>query len=127
MNETLLVCDDDEMVLRSTACMLETEGYSVVRALSGKEALEASASHDGTIELLLTDVVMPEMNGWELAEKLAEQRPGMKVIFMSGYSEGILRLGAPTNNQRIEVLRKPLDGDTMCQRIRETLDDDSQS
>ena len=120
-SETILVVDDDEVVLDSAGFLLETRGYSIVRANGGREALEAAASHNGPIELLLTDVTMPEMNGWELAQKLAEQRPDTKVIFMSGYAEDVLRAGA-AEGKHIEFLQKPPEGDTLFRRIREVLD-----
>ncbi|MBC8871024.1 MAG: PAS domain S-box protein [Planctomycetes bacterium] len=120
--ETILVCDDDEVVLDSAAFLLKARGYSVVRALGANEALQAVASHDGTIELLLTDVTMPDMNGWELAQKLTAQRPDMKVIFMSGYAEDVLRAGA-AGGEHIEFLQKPPASDTLFRRIREVLDD----
>jgi len=125
-SETILVVDDDEVVLDSAAFLLETQGYSVIQALGGREALEAAESHDGQIELLLTDVTMPEMNGWELAQKLAEQRSDMKVIFMSGYAEDVLRAGA-AKGERIEFLEKPPKTDTLFRRIREVLDATSRS
>ena len=120
-SETILVVDDDEVVLDSAAFLLETRGYSIVRADGGREALEAAASHDGPIELLLTDVTMPEMNGWELAKKLTGQRPDTKVVFMSGYAEDVLKAGAAKGEQ-IEFLQKPPGGDTLFRCIREVLD-----
>lgn len=84
-------------------------------------ALEVAAAHDGAIDLLLTDVSMPEMNGWELAKKLTGQRPDMKAIFMSGYPEDVLQAGA-SEREHIEFLQKPTESDTLFRRIREVLD-----
>lgn len=120
-SETILVVDDDEVVLDSAALLLEAGGYSVVPALGAAAALQVAASYDGAIELLLTDVTMPGMNGWELARKLTAQRPDMKVIFMSGYAEDVLRAGAP-EGEHIEFLQKPSDSNTLFRRIRELLD-----
>ena len=120
-SETILVCDDDEVVLDSAAFLLESEGYSVIRAGGAGQALEAAASYDGMIELLLTDVIMLEMNGWELAIKLTGQRPDMKVIFTSGYPEDVLEANVP-EGQRVEFLQKPSESDTLFRRIREVLD-----
>ncbi len=119
--ETILVCDDDEVVLDSTAFLLETQGYSVIRAAGGRMALEAAASHTGTIDLLLADVTMPEMNGWELAKKLTAERSDVKVIFMSGYAEDVLRAGG-AEGEHLEFLQKPSESDTLFRRIREVLD-----
>ncbi|MBC8870472.1 MAG: PAS domain S-box protein [Planctomycetes bacterium] len=119
--ETILVCDDDEVVLDSAAFLLETRGYSVIRALGASKALEAAQSYTGTIELLLTDVTMPEMDGWQLAQKLTAQRLDMKVIFMSGYAEDVLEAGA-AEGEHIEFIQKPPETETLFRRIREMLD-----
>jgi len=120
-SETILVVDDDEVVLDSAAYLLKVRGYTVVSALGASAALEAAASYEGTIELLLTDVSMPEMNGWELSQKLTAQRPDMKIIFMSGYAEDVLKAGA-AKDEHIEFLQKPPDGNTLFRRIRKVLD-----
>jgi CheY-like chemotaxis protein len=124
--ETILVCDDDPVVLASSKVLLESKGFSVIPACGGHEALAAAASHPGPIELLLSDIIMPEMNGWELAEKLAQQRPKMKVVFMSGYPEDVLEAAAP-EGQRIEFIEKPPVGNVLFQRIREVLDQATRS
>lgn len=120
-NETILVCDDDEIVLDSAVFLLEARGYSVIRAGSGREALEVAASHAGRIDLVLTDVTMPEMNGWELVQQLTAERPDVKVIFMSGYAEDVVEAGA-TAGEHIEFVQKPPEGDALFRRIREVLD-----
>ncbi len=119
--QTILLVDDDEIVLDSGACLLEMRGYNVIRAAGAPEALKAAATHDGPIDLLLTDVTMPEMNGRELSQKLAEQRPDMKVIFMSGYAQDVLDAGA-AKGEHIEFLEKPPEGDALLRRIRDVLD-----
>jgi len=119
--ETILVCDDDELILDSTARLVRLRGYTVLRALGPLEALEAAASHAETIDLLLTDVVMPEMNGWELAQKLAEDRPDMKVIFVSGHTGGILE-DAARDGEQIDFLQKPVESHALFRRIRDVLD-----
>ncbi len=120
-DETILVCDDDGVVLNSSAFMLESRGYSVIRARSGRQALEAAASHAGSIELLLTDVTMSEMNGWQLAKELTGQRLDMKVIFTSGHAADVIKVGA-AEGEHIEFIEKPPMGDTLFRRIREVLD-----
>jgi len=119
--ETILVVDDDEVVLDSLPTLLELQGYTVIRALGAPNALEIATSHQGAIDLLLTDVTMPEMNGWELAQRLAAQRPNMKVIFMSGYAEDVFKSGS-AEGEHIELIEKPAEGDTLFRRIREVLD-----
>ena len=119
--ETILVCDDEEVVLDSVAFLLESRGYKIICANGGRQALEAAASHAGTIPLLITDVIMPKMNGWELAEKLAKEHPDTKVIFMSGYAEDVFEAGA-IKGEHVAFLQKPAEGDELLQRIREVLD-----
>jgi len=120
-DETILVCDDERVVLDSAAFLLESRGYSVIRAGSGYEALEAAAAYTGTIDLLLTDVTMSEMNGWQLAKRLTGQRPDMKVIFLSGYAADVIDAGA-AEREHIEFIEKPPMHDTLFRRIREVLD-----
>ncbi|MBM4087935.1 MAG: response regulator [Planctomycetes bacterium] len=120
-SETILVCDDDEIVLVSTSCLLESAGYTVMRALSPREALQAAAEHAGTISLLLTDVTMPEMNGRELADALQRQRPDLKVIFTSGHAGDVLQAGG-TEGRRAAFLKKPSPCDVLFRLVREVLD-----
>jgi PAS domain S-box-containing protein len=120
-DETILVCDDHEMVLRSVCSVLEGAGYSVIAAENGRRALELASSHAGTISLLLTDVIMPEMDGVQLAGELAQQRPDLKVIYMSGYASDVLESGRVTRVD-FEFLKKPAGGNTLLRRVREVLD-----
>ena len=89
-NETLLVVEDDPTVGELVRDVLEPLGYSVLTTASGEEALAASEAHAGPIHLLLTDVVMPGMNGKQLAEVLRAKRPGIRVLFMTGYTRDAL-------------------------------------
>lgn len=120
-DETILVCDDEKIVLDSSAFLLESHGYTVLCAGSGREALEVAGSHAGKIDLLLADVNMPEMNGWQLAKELTAQRPDLKVIFVSGNAEDVFKAGAP-RGEHIEFVEKPPEGDTLFRRIRDVLD-----
>lgn len=83
----VLVVDDDEAVRRITSEILRRHGYSVLQAAGGTEALSVSWGHDGALDLLLTDIVLPGMNGVQLASRIADQRPGISVVFMSGRPE----------------------------------------
>lgn len=123
-SETILVVDDDQVVLNSTAYPLESRGYSVLCAQSTRAAVEVATNHDGPIQLLVTDVSMPEMNGRELARKLTGQRPDMKVLFMSGYAADVLEAAA-TEGEQFEFLQKPPQGDALFRRIRKILDTSS--
>lgn len=85
--ETVLVCDDDEGVLHLISNLLELRGYTVLRARSGRHALDVAAQHTGPLHLLVTDIVMPELGGVELARELRKRVPGLGVLYVSGYTE----------------------------------------
>ncbi len=99
---------------------LAENGYTVLKASNGVEALEIAARHQGTVHLLLTDVVMPHMSGKALSEKFVEAYPHAKIIFMSGYSNNLL-----SNQQALDprhiLLQKPFRLSTLGQRVREAL------
>lgn len=88
--ETILLVDDEETVLRFSARVLTKEGFRVLSARSGQEARDAAQAGDDAIDLLVTDVMMPGMNGCQLAEVLLARRPSLRVLFMSGYAEEVL-------------------------------------
>jgi signal transduction histidine kinase/ActR/RegA family two-component response regulator len=119
--ETVLVAEDSEAVREVTRELLEALGYTVVTAGSGEEALEAARAHHGPIDVLLTDVVMPGMRGASLARQMRAVRPGLRVLFMSGYGDGAEPGGA---GERDAVLRKPFDQDLLARALREALDQD---
>lgn len=83
----VLVVDDDASARRIVTEILRRGGYTVLEAAAGTEALSVSWAHDGGIDLLLTDIVLPGMNGVQLASRIADQRPGIAVVFMSGRPE----------------------------------------
>jgi hypothetical protein len=89
-NDTILLVEDEEIVREPTRRMLERHGYRVLAASNADEALEISRAHDGRIELMLTDVVMPGRSGKELAAEMQRLRPAIKVIFMSGYGQDVI-------------------------------------
>ncbi len=117
---TILVVDDVDGVRDLIREILEMHGYSVLLAGDGRQALELAEGYPDPIDLLLTDVVMPQMGGRELADRLAEAHPETKIIFMSGYSDdaiahhGVLQPGTA-------FIKKPFTSDTLTQRIREEL------
>jgi CheY-like chemotaxis protein len=88
---TILVAEDEDMVRTLVSQMLSTAGYRVIESGGPEEAIALARAHPGPIHLLLTDLVMPEGGGRELTDRLREQRPGLPVLFMSGYSEDLAR------------------------------------
>jgi two-component system, cell cycle sensor histidine kinase and response regulator CckA len=120
--ETILLVEDQLAIRESTAEYLTENGYTVLQAQNGAEALDAVAKHRGPIHLLLTDVVMPQMSGKELAEKLAVIHPGASVVFMSGYSSNVLSNDLAVD-QKYLLLRKPFRLARLGQALREVLDE----
>ena len=120
-NETILLAEDEDQVRNAARDILERFGYHVLDARNAGEALLICEKHRGTIHLLLTDVVMPQMSGRELVLRLTTVRPEMRVLFMSGYTEkaglhhGILESG-------IAYLQKPFTPETLSRRVRQVLD-----
>jgi hypothetical protein len=86
----VLIVEDEPAMREVTRRILSRSGYTVIAAATGREAIEIAASHTGDIDVLLTDVVMPQMLGQEAAERIRALRPGVKVLFMSGYAQGVL-------------------------------------
>ncbi|MDD2463663.1 MAG: PAS domain S-box protein [Desulfobulbus sp.] len=119
--EVILLVEDDPGILELGRTMLTSLGYQVLSSISPLQALEETKHRKDTIDLLLTDVIMPEMNGTRLAEELLQIKPDMRVLYMSGYTadtigqHGVLR-------QEIHFLQKPFDLKTLSTKIREVLD-----
>lgn len=113
--------DDEEYIRELVGAILSIEGYNVVEADGGAEALRIAAEFPGRIHLLLTDVVMNPMGGGELAKKIAPIRPDMKIIFISGYPEDdFVRLTAVQSGT---FLAKPFTPKALVQKIRTILDE----
>ena len=120
-SETVLVVEDDDLVRSIARRILEASGYTVLDAASGSDALQLGAAHPA-IQLLVTDVVMPGMNGRELAERLLAQNPALKVIYMSGYANSTVvqqQVLAPDT----PFLQKPFDVKGLLEKVRGVLDD----
>ena len=119
--ETILIVEDESAVRRMAARALAAQGYAVLEAENGAEALEILARGDRSVDLVLSDVVMPLVNGRELGERLAVERPGLRMLFMSGYTDddilrrGLLRPGSP-------FLQKPFMPGDLSRKVREVLD-----
>jgi PAS domain S-box-containing protein len=119
--ETVLVVEDEDGVRRVTREYLEANGYSVLEAQSGAEALAVAEQHAGPLHLVLTDVVMPGMSGRELTERLRRRRPELRVIFMSGYTDdAVMHHGALAPG--VAFLQKPFARDALARKVREVLD-----
>lgn len=119
--ETVLLVEDEGMLRELAREVLEASGYRVLEAAGGEEALRVAGAHDGTIHLLLTDVVMPEINGRVVAERLAPLRPAMRVLYTSGYTDdavfqrGVLPEGTA-------FIQKPFTPEALTRKVREILD-----
>ncbi|WP_045743407.1 hybrid sensor histidine kinase/response regulator [Actinoplanes rectilineatus] len=119
--ETLLVVEDEVALREVTGRILTAAGYRVLSAEGGPQALELLAGHDGVIDLLVSDVVMPGMLGKELAERLVEARPGTRVLFMSGYAQPVLA-SEGTLDEGVALLEKPFTAKDLLTAVRRRLD-----
>jgi CheY-like chemotaxis protein len=124
--ETILLVEDETAVRRMLREALTTVGYRVREARNGAEAIGQWAADLGSIELLITDIVMPVMNGLRLAEELGNRRPDLKVIFMSGHSEEVIH-GQSGPHPALEILQKPFIPDLLVRKVREVLDSPSKT
>jgi two-component system cell cycle sensor histidine kinase/response regulator CckA len=120
-SETILLVEDNDQVRAVARGILGRNGYDVIEARNAGEALLHSEKHAGSIHLLLSDVVMPQMSGPELAKRLATARPEMKVLCMSGYTDdSIVRHGVLEDS--VAYLQKPITPETLARKVREVLD-----
>ncbi len=120
--ETLLVVENETAIKTLVRMALERHGYVVLTAESGGEALRLAAAHDGPIDLLITDVVMPDVRGPELARRLVEQRPEMVTLFMSGYMDDALGENTFALPVPVDFIQKPFSPSALAVRVREILD-----
>jgi signal transduction histidine kinase/ActR/RegA family two-component response regulator len=119
--ETILVVEDSEMLRPLVGTILGSAGYSVILAADGVEALERVDAHDGPIDLVLTDVVMPRMSGGELAVELERRQPGVRVLFTSGYpADTVVRHGIA--EARVSFVQKPYVASDLLRQVRSVLD-----
>ena len=119
--ETILLVEDEEMVRNLSKEILKECGYTVIEARNGLEALEICDERDCKFDLLMTDVVMPQMGGRELAEKLTAKAPNMRVLFTSGYTDdAVVRHGIIETNTNF--IQKPFTMETLAGKVRRILD-----
>jgi CheY-like chemotaxis protein len=119
-SETILLVEDEPMILKLSKTILDRLGYKVLSAGSPREALRLADQHEGKIHLLITDVVMPEMNGRDLAKKLISRYPDIKLLFMSGYTADIIA-NRGVLDEGVNFIQKPFSINDMATKIREML------
>lgn len=119
-SETVLVVEDSDVVRELTVRVLRERGYTVLSASDGSEALAAAAAHEGHIDLLITDLVMPGMSGATLGSRMASLIPGIKVLYVSGYLD---RGGSAQElvNPSAAWLRKPFPPQELARKVREVI------
>jgi CheY-like chemotaxis protein len=120
-SETILVVEDDAEVRAFTRHVLQTCGYTVLEAAHGGEAIPLAEEHQGPVHLLVSDVVMPEMGGRRLAERILALKPGIKVLYVSGYTpDAVVRHGVVESEAAF--LQKPFTPSVLARKVREVLD-----
>ena len=119
--ETILLVEDEANLRYLARQYLEKQGYRVIEAADGAVAMQIAVAHEGIIHLLLTDVIMPGMNGRELAQRISEIRPNVKVLYMSGYTENVIGQDG-TLDAGIRLLQKPFNLRDLKSKVREVLD-----
>jgi two-component system cell cycle sensor histidine kinase/response regulator CckA len=120
-NETILLVEDEEMLRNLARIVLRKQGYNVLDAAHGGEALSICQNHEGPIDLLVTDVVMPVLGGRELVDRIVLLRPEIKVLYVSGYTEdAVVRNGIYSD--KVQFLHKPFAPAALADKVREVLD-----
>lgn len=119
--ETILLVEDEPSILQMTALLLEGQGYTVLTAGTVAEAIRLFAEHTGTIHLLITDVVMPDMNGRDLVKELHSLNPQLRCLFMSGYTANVIALHGVLD-EGVNFIQKPFSLQDLAKKVREVLD-----
>ncbi len=115
---TILLVDDDELIRRFVQRILQEQGFHVIEACDGAEALKVASAYTEPVDLLLTDVIMPKVNGLALTRRLMQERPGIGVLYMSGYVEKSMLLA--THPESI-LIQKPFTPDALIAAVRQVL------
>ncbi|NNF99951.1 MAG: PAS domain S-box protein [Desulfobacteraceae bacterium] len=119
--ETILLVEDNDQVRKMACAILKREGYTVLPASGGQEAIDLMESHDGAVHLILTDVVMPEMNGRQLFEDISGRYPDVKALYMSGYTDDVI-LHRGLMDPDVQFIQKPFAVKSLTAKVREVLD-----
>lgn len=119
-SETILVVEDSKPLLKITQKMLEKYGYRILTAQNGREALEVFSGHDGPIHLILTDLVMPKMGGQDLVEKIQSEKPEVKLVYMSGYTDRAISDNGMLHKD-VNFIQKPFSSNDLVRKVREVL------
>jgi two-component system, cell cycle sensor histidine kinase and response regulator CckA len=120
---TVLLVDDQAAVRKYVSRLLSNSGYTVLEASGGVEALRMCEKHDGPIDLLLADVIMPAMGGWELAERVKLIQPSVQVLFISGYADEVIA-SRGSFKRGTNFLQKPFAPAELIEKVREMLNSD---
>jgi CheY-like chemotaxis protein len=120
-SETILIVEDEDAVRNVAARVLGNQGYTVAQAANGEEALQLVEELEGKIDLVLTDVVMPDMGGIELTDRLRQWWPELGVLYMSGYAPGD-KLKAELSDSQHPLLEKPFSAESLTLKVRQALD-----
>jgi two-component system cell cycle sensor histidine kinase/response regulator CckA len=125
-SETILLVEDDEMVRTLVRETLLREGYRILDAPGPIEAKKISEQHKGPIQMMITDVVMPKINGRDLADQLTSKRPDMRVLYMSGYTDNAV-LNSGILEKEVAFLQKPFTPTSLTEKVREVLEADGRT
>ena len=125
--ETILLVDDEPQVVALVREMLAREGYKVLGAGDGEDALKIFEANQNEVDLLLTDIVMPQLNGRELADRIKAKQPGLRVLYMSGFMKEAILKYYGISITGIPFLQKPFTRETLAKKVREVLDAPAQS
>ncbi|WP_462186182.1 MULTISPECIES: response regulator [unclassified Frankia] len=118
---TILIAEDDAALLEVARRILSRNGYEVLAASTALDACSIAIEHRGDIHLLLTDVIMPRMQGTELANRIRAQQPGIRVLYMSGYADPVLTAQGKLD-PGVSLLTKPFSERTLLDKVRQVLD-----
>ncbi len=119
--ETILIAEDDHDIMLLFSMTLKAEGYKIIEAENGEQALEESAAYDGQIDLLLSDLIMPGMDGFELSREILKTRPAIKAVFVSGFA-GDSKILRTLKTNSIPYMKKPITPKRLANKVREVLD-----